>query len=151
MMESVKEFYEAISGVFPTGTAIRFDGQFAGVGDDEGEFGAGDAWTATLIGSGSPLPPSQCLCVNWRGQSGDRSRRGRTFIGPLNTDTLESNGTVTESTLTVCRNAAAQLVADSEGFNDGAVGIWSRQEQVFRDMVGSQITDKFAVLRSRRD
>lgn len=151
MMEAVKDFYEDCGGIFPTGTEIKFDGQFTGVGDAEGTYGAGDAWTASLTGAGNPLPPSQCICVNWRGESGDRSRRGRTFLGPLTIDCLESNGTVHPSPLTQVRDAATALVAASEGFNDGAVVIYSRQENVSRDIVASAVSDQFAVLRSRRD
>jgi hypothetical protein len=148
---AVKAFYEDVSGIFPTGTVIKTDGQMVGVGSTEGEYAQAAAWTATLTGSGVPLPPSQCICVNWRGQSGDRSRRGRTFLGPLNTDTLESDGTPTGDTLTACRDAAAALIAESQSLDQTALGIYSRQEDLFRDFVASSVANQFAVLRSRRD
>lgn len=110
LMELVHDFYTGCLGVISSATTIRFNGEYTGVGDDDGEFGQGPGWDIVNGGAGLPLPPSQCLCVNWRGQSGDRSRRGRTFLGPINKEVLDSDGTPTNTGITVVRAAAAELV-----------------------------------------
>lgn len=150
-MELVRQFYVAVGGVFPSGTNISWDGGLAGVGPDEGEFGESAGWSVDAAGTSDPLPPATALVVGWRGASGDRSRRGRTFLGPLGVNTLQDNGTPTESVLTEVRAAAQALVDASTGENNGAVGVWSRQESLFRDFVATSTRNVFATLRSRRD
>lgn len=147
----VKDFYADLAGVFPTDTVIACDGVFVGVGPDEGTIIDTIAWSDESSSGGDPLPPATCICVSWRGASGDRSRRGRTFVGPISTSALQSNGTPSASALSVVRGAATAVVAESTGLANGAWGVWSRQEEVFRDFVGSSVANQFAVLRSRRD
>lgn len=151
LMEFVRVFYVAVQGMFPAGTTLGFDGEWSGVGDTEGEYETTDAWQVQTAGQGSSLPPANAICVNWRGESGDRSRRGRTFLGPCTNAAAEGDGTVNGGTLSDIRGAANALVDSSDTFNNGALGVWSRQELVFRDFVGASVRDQFAVLRSRRD
>lgn len=147
----IETFFTTCQSVFPSGCEVRYDGTAAGVGPDEGQFATTDPWTMALSSSSGPLPPATAICVNWRGQSGDRSRRGRSFIGPVSTDAIDTDGTIVGGVLAIVRDAAAALVDSSDSFANGALGVWSRQEQVIRDFVASSVTDQFAVLRSRRD
>lgn len=147
----VKDFYTAQADFWPSGMVCRFDGLFSGVGPSEGRFRATDPWQVTTTSTDTPLPPANCVVVNWRGASGDKSRRGRTFLGPIGKGSMDADGTPNGSLLAAYRNAAAALVTESTGFTNGAVVVWSRQESVGRDIVSSNVMDSFAVLRSRRD
>lgn len=151
LMGYVKTFYEVCGSVFPNGTNIAWNGELAGVGDDEGTYWQADPWTVAGQSNTPVLPPATAICVNWRGQSGDRSRRGRTFLGPIASGNLQDDGTIVNASLTTIRGAAADVVESSDSYANGAVGVWSRQESVFRDFVSSSVRDQFAVLRSRRD
>lgn len=151
IMAMVETFYTTMQYYGTTGTEWRWDGLSSGVGTDEGIYSNSDAWTVDGLSTTNALPPANAVVINWRGQSGDRSRRGRTFFGPLCTQPLDTNGTIKTDDLAVMRGAAAALVEDSDSFGNGALGIWSRQEDIFRDFVASSVTDQFAVLTSRRD
>lgn len=151
LSDILEQFYTDLDPIYPGGTVLHFDGELSGVGSNEGTYVQATDWTVTIGGGIPPLPPATSLVVSWRGQSGDRSRRGRTFLGPLGTGNLEGDGTPTSSCLTTARDAAAALVSSSDSFANGAFGVWSRQESVLRDFVGSTVANQFAVLRSRRD
>ena len=151
LMGLVETFYTGIGFIFPGGTTLAFDGVFTGVGNDAGTYFETDPWTVAADGTGGSLPPANAICFNWIGSGGDRSKRGRSFIGPIGTQYLQPDGTIATLQLADLRSAAAALVSASEGFANGALGIWSRQEDLFRDMVSSGLRDQFAVLRSRRD
>jgi hypothetical protein len=63
----------------------------------------------------------------------------------------QSNGTPVEDVRLSMRDDARDLVTASQGFANGALGIYSRSEDVFRDFVFADVPNYFAVLRSRRD
>lgn len=151
LMAAVQDFYDAMHFYSPTGTVFSFDGLSSGVGDDEGQYVNTDPWSVTGAASGGSLPPANAIVINWRGSTGDRSRRGRTFFGPCAPVTMDSDGTVADTQLAEIRTFAANLVSESDGFANGALGVYSRQENVFRDWVASSVRDQFGVLRSRRD
>lgn len=150
-MEAVETFYTACAGLFPDTCTFSWDGSLSGILDEEGQFNELDPWTTTGAVAGGSLPPANCICVSWLGATGDRSRRGRTFLGPIATNVAESNGTISTAALGAARAAAAALVDASTDPNDWALCVFSRQESLLRDFVGSAVRDQFAVLRSRRD
>lgn len=151
LMEIVQAFYTSLNTVLATSTTVSFDGVCREIGGDETENTDAGAWTVGITGAAGVLPPANCICVTWRAATGGRSGKGRSFLGPIKTDALQTDGTVDTAELTTVRNGAAALVAASEGFTNGALGVWSYKDEVFRDYVGSSVTDQFAVLRSRRD
>lgn len=149
--EAIRDFYTAIRTIYPTTVNISFVGELGGVGPD-----TGDTYTATdwgLDGSTGTnfLPPSQCLLVNWKANTGGRSGRGRTFLGPLSPNTLQENGSPTEAARTLVLDAANDLISTISGLTDGAAGIWSPTDGVLRDFTSADVPNIFAVLRSRRD
>lgn len=115
------------------------------------EFQAVDGWTKPGTGVGSLLPPATQVVVGWRTTSATRSGRGRTFVGPLSADCLEANGTPASNKLGFLQDAANQLVSDSQGWNQAAIGVYSAKQGVLRDIQSARVRDVFAVLRSRRD
>lgn len=151
MADMLETFYSAMSGSYTTTTTIRFLGEATGVGDDAGDFFTADPWTVAGDGAGGFFPPSQCLLVQWRTSSGGRRGRGRTFIGPLNDGLDEGNGTPDEGVRSGVQAAIDALIEDSDSFGNGALGIYSRVEDTFRDLTSGSCANYFAVLRSRRD
>lgn len=151
LMEYVRTFYETVDADYAQGTAIKFDGEVIGVGPDEGESMQGDVWQVDGTGNPKALPPSQCVVIGWRTNSGGRQGRGRTFCGPLCEATCENDGTPTPASLQAFREAADALVASSQEALDGALGVWSREGQVFRDFTSAVVHDQYGSLRSRRD
>jgi hypothetical protein len=89
--------------------------------------------------------------VGWRTASATRAGRGRTFLGPIGSGALDSDGTIKSDTLDAVRTAAQDLVADSLGFGNGALVVYSPTHDIARDFTASAVRDQFAVLRSRRD
>lgn len=151
MVEAIRDFYVATRGSYPTAVNIRFNGEIHGVGDDAGNLYTADTWSTTGSGINGFLPPAVCTLVSWRTSSATRSGRGRTFIGPMSATILETNGTPDEGFRAGTQAAVDDLIETSDSFANGAVGIYSRTENVFRDLVSGDVPNYFAVLRSRRD
>lgn len=147
----LEDWYTAMRPWTPSSTTFAFDGVGMGVGANEGEFQSLEPWSMAGTATDAALPPANAVCINWRGLSGDRSRRGRTFFGPCSHALLHTDGTLATASLAAVRDAAAALVSASLEDANGAWGIWSRQEAVLRDFAASSVRDQFAVLRSRRD
>lgn len=151
LSEIVRDFYLELQDLYPPEVNIQFLGDLSGVGDDTGDFYTATDWGLDGSGSSNFLPPSQCALASWRATTGGRSGRGRTFLGPLAEEALEANGTPTEAARTTIQTAMNNLLDASTGFSNGALGIWSRTDGVFRDFVTGSCPNYFAVLRSRRD
>lgn len=147
----LEQFYDDISDVVPTDVTFQFLGEATGVGDDADTTFTGTPWTVTGSGGAPHLPPATAMYVNWRAASGGRSGRGRTFISPLVTADNEGNGTPVEQVRGWVQAAADALIDSSDSFANGAVGVYSRTDNVIRDFVSADVPNKFAVLRSRRD
>lgn len=116
------------------------------------------AFTTTTISGGSdPLPNATQIVLGWQTSIAARRGRGRTFLGPLGTAVLDSNGQVKASQRTKILSHANTLVTASEGITAAALGIYGRQAahspspKVLRDITGVKMGTQFAVLRSRRD
>lgn len=147
----LNEFYEAIGGLFPSFVTITAPEYANGVGDDTGDQVPVEAWEVQGSGGAGFLPPANCMLVDWRTGTGGRRGRGRTFVGPLQSTVGQANGTPTEIHRGILEDAASDLIAASSGSLDGAWGVYSRVENVFRDWQSSSVPNLFGVLRSRRD
>lgn len=147
----LETFYDECSDIFPSDFTARFLGEAYGVGDDEGTVYVGDPWTIAGSGGTPHLPPATAMFVNWRGSTGGRRGRGRTYLSPLVTADNEGNGTPVEQVRTWVQTAADNLIESSDSFANGAVGVYSRVSNTFRDFVSAEVPNKFASLRSRRD
>ena len=108
---------------------------------------------AQLAGSGgtSFAPAPTAMVVTWRTQSATRSGRGRTFLGPLASSALQTDGTLSGSLVATVQDACDDLVAWNSVGTNGSFAVYSRTNGVARDITASKARDYVAVLRSRRD
>lgn len=147
-------FYGDISGLYPAGNTISFDGEATEIGTATPQtLPQGAGWTVAGTGAADGLPAADCLMVSWRTALATRRGRGRTFIGPVVKSAAEGNGTPEESNRSALQNAVDDLVATSAAAQPGgkAIGIWSPADAVLRDVLSGNVPNRFGVLRSRRD
>jgi hypothetical protein len=147
----MEDFYTAIAGFYPGSCTIRSPEFASGIGDDEGDQTAVVPWSVTGTGASEYLPPASCVLVDWKTSGPGRRGRGRTFLSPMSNDTIENNGTPSETTRTILGLAIADLVEASDSFGNGAWGVYSRAGSTFYDLTGGVTPNIYAVLRSRRD
>lgn len=148
----LQDFYMEANQMLPDAGSTAFDGVFTGVGPSAEDSMEGDLWTVPGNNTSNVLPPANALVVNWIGLTGDRSKRGRTFLGPIGFNCVDPDGTPTAAVLGLVRDAAAALVSASLTDGNGAWGVWSREGTgTLRDFAQSSVNNQFAVLRSRRD
>lgn len=144
-------YVDMVSAVLADGAAYTYDGLLTAVGDNPETFDTGNSWAAGNAGSSATLPGANCIAVTWRTAVASRHGKGRSFMGPIKAAVADTNGTVTTSPLTAARAAATALASSNAGIPDGAWGVYSREQNIIRDITSATIKDKFAVLRSRRD
>jgi len=147
----LQSFYDGIKGAFPSSLEFSFLGEATGVGDDTGEAYSADPWTVTGTAGSSYLPPALTMLVAWRTAGAGRSARGRTFLGPISGGLTDNDGTPSASTIAAIQAEVDDLISNSTNYFNGALGIYSRTQNIFRDLVSGEVPNYFAVLRSRRD
>lgn len=156
-LTKLHDMYVALATVLDGGTHVSMDGVFVSVMEDDPIMIDRDGWGIDLGGFAPVMPPSQCLCISWKTASPTRSGHGRTFLGPLQSTTLDTGtGKPTNAALDTVRGQASSLVDFSDLEGNGAFGVYSKGTPthpgpIFRDFTGSSVARKFAVLRSRRD
>lgn len=126
------------------------------------------AWTDIPASSAeASLSPALAICVSWKTTLAARRGRGRTFFGPLSTYTADPDGTPSTLYLDHVTNACQTLIDTSTAANGWAVGVYGLQNSldwplapgvkasdfphVLRDITAVTRTNKYAVMRSRRD
>jgi hypothetical protein len=117
------------------------------------------------LGTGN-APQALAVVVTWKTTIAARRGRGRTFLGPLATTVMQSDGTMVDATRTAILGHANTLISSSLADGNGAVGVYGYDTaktpgkenprnpldgRIFRDVTGAAIRDVFGVLRSRRD
>lgn len=156
----IHTFYVALLAYFPNGTTISL-----GTVTEEGTQREIVPTFAPVLGTGTGnSPQALCAVVTWRTSIAARRGRGRTFVGPLNTGTVQSDGTLNDTFRANVIAAASALVSSSTAYGNGAVGVYGyssaklkgsprdpNDPRVLRDYVGSTVRDLFGILRSRRD
>lgn len=149
--DAIEAFYGGCTGVTAGGTSVTSSGEWIRVLPEPAVIQNADPFSVVTGTSADPLPPANCIVAGWGTVSPSRSGRGRTFIGPCAVGTLEGNGTVQAAALTAVRDAQDLIIAHNALAGDGAVGIYSREQLLIRDITSRTVHDQFAVLRSRRD
>lgn len=109
---------------------------------------------ATVTGGASVSYPAMAgMCVTWQtvGVVGGRRVRGRTFFVPITTSKYQPDGTIDNTYLASCRVVAAAFATSA-----ATPVVWHRPTAVGSTdgvafyMTGAKITDKAAMLTSRR-
>ena len=153
-------FIGGVAPAFPSSVTFTVPAEGDLVLDSDGTLAG--SWTSgsatTIPGGGDTLfaAPSGA-CVSWTtgdivtGSAGrPRRLRGRTFLVPLAHNLYASDGTIDAASLTNLRNRASTF------WVDGSLVVWHRPTTVggtdgfAGDVIGSDVKDKVAVLRSRR-
>jgi hypothetical protein len=111
-----------------------------------------DPWTFTQVSGDANFSAltNQVTCTK-RTSVATRAGRGRVFLGPLAKNAISADGSMLDATVVSLQGYCDTLVAASEGEVDGAIGVYSRTQEVFRDLTSLQARDSIKVLRSRRD
>lgn len=151
LLDLIEDFYTGVASNMTTGVDIDFDGEIQGLGLEQGNTATYNAFHVDGAIAGNPLPTSQQIVVAWKTQSGGRRGRGRTFVGPLAVNTLQTDGRPFQSAVDDIQAAADALVSGSVAVGNGAVGVFSRLDNVVRDVTSAEVDREYAVLRSRRD
>lgn len=151
-LTALEDFYTAMVALYPAQSVIRF-----GEGMIRDPLGSPTYVTddpkVINVGSTSQVVVSTLLAVvvGWRTTSASRSGRGRTFIGPLNSDATQGDGTPLNGAVSTITAAAQALAADSQTANGWALGVLSTKQGLLRDVTGASVKDRWAFLSSRRD
>ena len=151
VVDIIRNFYLAVYGssLLPQGSACDGDDVVVDVATSETvpvTF-SGLVTTSTDPEFAGPLQ----LIATKRTSSATRSGRGRIFIGPCAQGTLDTNGTPTSGAQATLQTACSALLSSSVALTDAAIGVYSPTQNLFRDLIGFDARDYFAVLRSRRD
>lgn len=151
LASGLNDFYTGIQALLAGDSGIHFDGTWQRAETGEDGLTAAGSIAIDPTSGGDPLPPATAIVVGWLTASGGRSGRGRTFLGPMAVETLQDNGTPTDAALATIRTNAENLVDFSQAQTGCALGVWSPQDQLLRDFIGTRTRNIFASLRSRRD
>lgn len=155
---NVKAFFEGVKTFIPSTVTVSYPGIMdrltTGTGDLEAEINMAVQTATTGTGVGN-FSSAVGACVNWTTVAIVRGRRvrGRTFLVPLVSGAFQTDGTLGDTARTTMLAAANAFVAEPDGLN---LAVWSRPTVAGNDgqsgeVVAASITDKTAVLRSRRD
>ena len=163
-LTALQAFYTAVAGFLASGTVVSV-GQDT-INRETGEDESRPAKTQASTASTGKAPPMGQGCISWRTPLRARRAMGRTFVGPLSSGAIDTDGTLSTTFVSAMTNAAQGLINASNGANGWAVGVWGLenpgqydtlgrllpgQPHVHRDITSFKIRDQFAVLRSRRD
>jgi hypothetical protein len=155
----VQTFMTSVRPFLPVFVVTGVDAQVSELEETSGTIQS--FWTATPT---APAPGTSAVgphssttgaCVNWStgGVRNGRRVRGRTFIVPLGSAGLGTDGTILDTALTTLRTAATTLTSDANGVR---LVVWVRPNPVIPidggayDVVSSSISDRTAILTSRR-
>lgn len=147
---ALEDFYGALTAWTAGGANFSFDGNWQDVESEE-VFNEGGTFSVTAGTSAPALPSSTALVVGWGTTGGGRRGKGRTFISPMDVASCAADGTPSAPCLAAFRSAAATLVTASAAIDAGALGVYSREDNVIRDLTSSRVRNVYGVLRSRRD
>lgn len=150
--DRLQAFFTAIGNIYCNDTVTDFDGEWRQLDPGATNVRSTAGWAVGGSGGAASLPPVCCLVAGWRTTVPGRSGRGRTFLGPLSVNTLESNGTPVEASRTIVQVQAEQHLIDHPDFDGvGRYGIWSTKNDGFAPIVSVSTRNEFAVLTTRRD
>lgn len=150
-LDALERFYNAFKVYYPAASQIRMGEGM--IRDPLGapEYFKDDPRVISAGGSGGTAATLLALVVSWRTTSASRSGRGRTFIGPFNSQVAGTDGTPENAVVSLLRGAAVNLVDASTDPSGWSLGVLSQQQKVLRDWTGSSVKDRWSFMSSRRD
>lgn len=153
-----RAFWQAISVYLPIGVTVTMPAFLEHIDTGSGELIAEVPWAqgAAVNGSSSSNYSSATGgCITWRtvGVVNGRKLRGRTFLVPLGNGTFDTNGTLLAAVVTGMTTAGNNLANATTGID---LAVWHRPapggtDGIAAGVTSCSVTDKTAVLRSRRD
>lgn len=155
-----RTFFEAIKGLLPGSVRIDYPNKLERLSTATGQLEAEFTMTQPAQTAGTGLTnfsSATGACVSWRTIAFVNGRRvqGRTFIVPIASGSLDTDGTLNNTSRTTLANAAATFI-DPAG-TDMPLCVWRKPTtpggsdgQAF-DVSTSSVRDRTAILRSRRD
>lgn len=154
----IRTFFQAFVNYIPAGVTIAYPTAFerfnTGTGVLEGENAFTPLSNSTGAATGN-YSSATGACVNWRTGLivNGRRLRGRTFMVPLGAIGFGTDGTLSDSARTAMLTAATTLIDPT--ITDLVLAVWHKPIAgaggESAQVSGTSITDKSAVLRSRRD
>lgn len=158
VVDSVRTFWAALNNTLPSTVRIQVSGEIAII----------DHLTGAVDAFENVTPPDQVqglgqgayssatgMSVTWltNGVRGGRKVRGRTFVVPMaGAGAYDADGSLGAAAISNLNNAASTLIANR------ALIVWARPNPAEGlttgakfEVTGHRVTDKPAVLRSRRD
>lgn len=147
---ALREFYGNIRTLMPSSVTVAYSGDWtkvSGDGDPYYDFAA-----ASLQGDNSNglLPPFVCAGLVHVLDGLPSKRYGRTFLGPLSRSVAGSDGNVDPG----AREDIVGWAEDSlliGGTGGGQFAVFSRSDNLYRDITGYRVPSEFWSLTSRRD
>lgn len=110
-------------------------------------------WSFNVNPGGAPLPSEVALCLSFQAsiQAGlpQARRRGRVYLGPLDTPTLGSDGRPETATLNLIAGAATGLLAVSDTNGTLEWGVYSRVTQTLVSVNNGWIDNSYDTQRRR--
>ena len=149
--------FNAARDQLPSGVRVDIQTEAEILNSDTGEIvGFAEVPAGYAIGNGGTggWSAASGAVVNWRTNDYRFGRRirGRTFLVPLAGSAYQSDGTLSTSGRAAVQSFGAEMVGGTGG---AEFGVWSRPRNgnggVFATVVGYNVPDMAAVLRSRRD
>lgn len=150
-LADLRAFYAVVGTAVPIGVAIQIPGDGTTVDTTTGLVNG--VWSATKpavvsgsVAGGYAAPAGACVWWNTGAYVDGRQVRGKTFLVPLASAVYDGDGTMKPATVTSFQNAAATLIAST-----GVLTIYARKSAGSVSVLTATVSDKIAVLRSRRD
>lgn len=147
----LQSFFTALKSLVPNATTwtVPDSGRIIDIGTGQAT-GMWQGGLVTVIGGSGPgayVAPAGAT-INWNTSlfNAGRRLRGKTFIVPLLTTCFDSDGTLTNATVSSLKAAADAVPGGTSG-----LVVYSRRLGVVAPVTTAQVPDKAAVLRSRRD
>lgn len=146
----LQAFYTAWQADAAGGTVFTCSGTATRVTDDL-EVSTDEGWGFTVSSTDPAMGSQTAFVIGWRTSVGGRRGRGRTFCGPLATGATSANGTPSATALGHFADAGDVIVDHNVAeLGNGAFVVFSRLDNVGRDITAHRERDVFAVIRGRR-
>ena len=157
-MNDLVTFYQAVDGLFSAlldASAAAHSMKAYDLADAEPRAPVSEITFSTPDASGTPLPPEVAACLSFQAiqvsGSPQARRRGRVYLGPLETAVLDGAGRLSTTTTDTIRDAADALLTASNASAVYAWGIYSRVDSIIRDVDNGWVDDAVDIQRRRGD